>query len=166
MKFFNKAQISLEFISIFAIGLTITLILGGLFYSVSTSEKSKLDTNQINRIGNDIIRFSEEIYFRGSGNKIQYKANFPDGIEYMHIKQYNTTSYNYSELVFGVYDGDRLSNITFNPSESYITINCSNTCNYNATENIGSYNSSDFGLGPKTLAIKSIGDQVLIEFVR
>jgi hypothetical protein len=162
----KKSQISLEFISIFAIGLAITLLVGSLFFYLSSSEKKSLDIKQINKIGSDLISNSEEIYFRGSGNKIQYKAQFPTGIESLEIKQINTTLNNFSELHFGLNIDDTFETVIFSSTQDYITLNCSTTCNYNSTTKVGTFNSSDFSNGPKTLSIRSIGDQVLIDFVR
>ena len=162
----KKSQISLEFISIFAIGLGITLLVGSLFFSLSSSEKKSLDIKQINEIGNDLVTNAEEIYFRGSGNKIQYKAQFPNGIETFEIKQINTSSNNFSELHFGFNVANTFETVIFSSTQDYITLNCSTTCTYNSTTRTGTFDSSDFSLGPKTLSIRSIGDQVLIDFVR
>ncbi|MEC8339168.1 MAG: hypothetical protein VXZ40_00960 [Nanoarchaeota archaeon] len=163
----KKAQNSLEFLSIFAIGIALTLIFGSFFFSISNSEKSQLDISQISRIGNEVISLSEEIYFRGSGNKIQYKAIFPENIQGLEIRQERTTIANYSEIRFLIIsETGNLQNISFTPTQNYITLNCSNTCTYNSSGNFSYFNRSDFSAGPKTLSIRSIGDQVLIDFVR
>lgn len=162
----KKSQISLEFISIFAIGFAITLIIGSLFFTFSSTQKDKLDIQQVNEIGSDIIFNSEEIYFRGSGNKIQQKAQFPEGIESFKIQQVSTGSNNFSEIEFEVIVDGSIEKIFFSPSQDYITLNCSNTCTYNSSGNFSYFNRSDFSAGPKTLSIRSIGDQVLIDFVR
>ncbi len=162
----KKSQISLEFISIFGIAILITLILGGVFFTISSSEKNKLDISQINEIGLDIISLSEQVYFRGSGNKVQYRANFPQGLDGLEINQIVGTQ-NYSELNF-IYISSEfgLTNISFYTSENYIKLNCSYSCNYNSTTKRGWFNSSDYNSGNKIISIKSLGDQVLIDFVR
>lgn len=163
----RKGQNSLEFITIFAIGLSMTLILGSLFFIISKSEKSNLDIDQISRIGNQILDLSEEVYFRGTGNKVQYKAVFPGNINSLEIMQLNGTLANYSELRFSIIsENGNIQNISFIPKETYVILNCSTSCNYNSSTETGWFNKSYYSLGPKTLSIRSIGDQVLIDFIR
>ncbi len=159
----KKAQISLEYISIITIALTLIALLSSSFFYFSNTQKNKLDNLQINEIGNSIITNSEEIYFRGSGNKIQLKIQFPEIIENMSIVRTTSNSINVTYLNISQYGGEGTIESLFLPSESYIYINCSD-CTHSG--NISYYSRDQFSQGPKTLSIKSIGEQVLIDFIR
>lgn len=168
----KKAQSSLEFLMILGIAFAFITILGAIFLNVSTSSKNNLDNEQINKIGIDLLNQIEEIYFRGNGNKITYKANFPQDITNFTINYvYVNSTLNYTYLnITKLKEGTFTSNLFFT-SENYIHFECE-VC-YNVTvgtlpnQNITFYfNESTFNKGPKTLSIRAFSDKVYLDFVR
>ncbi len=159
----KKAQISLEYITIIGIALTLTTIIASLFFSFSSYQKDDLDSKQIDSIFNDVITTSEEIYFRGSGNKVQIKAQFPENIENISIVYDNSGSVNFTYINITTIGEELSRSSLYETSQNYIFLNCSD-CTHNG--NVAYYSRDQFSAGPKTLSIRSIGDQVLIDFVR
>jgi len=169
----NRAQSSLEFLIIFGIGFLMIIVLSGVFFSYSNEAKASLDKTQIEKVGNELISNVEKIYFLGSGNRITYKASFPEGIANMSIEHRNnsnsTTDINFDYINITYYTHGNISSSLFTANENYIRFNCSRCINEpNIGGNWTSYynDTSDFAGGAKTIKIYSMGDYVNIDFVK
>ena len=163
----KKAQSSLEFLMILGIALVFTIVLGGIFFSFSNSSHKTLNSEQVNRIGNDLMRSIDEMYFRGPGNKIQYKANFPGDIVNFTIHYFQNSSLNYSYLNISKYSDDEVHEHLFFPAETYIHFACEKCYNFSdGANNTYFYNESAFSNGPKKVSIKATSNEVMIDFVQ
>lgn len=165
----NKAQSSTEFLLVFGIGLSLTLILGAVFFSYFNEERHSLDKLQIQNIGDEVMSNVDKIYFLTRGNKFSIDANFPDGITNLSILHY----YNMSNESFDILAIETYNNYThyFESSETYIRFNCTK-CHHNETihmgqpVNISYYNESNFAQGMKKIKFESMGSWVSIDFVQ
>lgn len=165
----TRAQSSLEFISIFGIGLALILLLGAIFFTISQGATESLDRKQIDNIGDEITSTIDKIYFRGPGNKITLRTKFPQAIENFTIHQTQNgsgTNFSYLNITY-IADSNLFSSLYF-PSELYITFNCTRCYRTEVTaDNIfWHFNESDFSAGQKALEIVSRGEYVTIDFVK
>ena len=166
----KKAQASLEFLIILGIAFVFILMLGGVFFSFSNTSQNSLDTQQVEKIGNELMTNVEKIYFRGVGNKIQYEARFPEAIQNMSIHYINDGSKNFTYLNVTRISGSQISSQVFFPRENYIQFicnNCQNTAPINYSSNFTLYfQKEDFSQGTKTIEIKSLQERVQLEFIK
>lgn len=166
----KKAQSSLEFLIILGIAFVFILMLGGVFFSFSNSSQKSLNSEQIEKVGNELMTNIEKIYFRGVGNKIQYKANLPEDILNMTIHYKKTPTTNFTYLNITRYDKSQISSQIFFPRENYIQFicaNCSNTSPIDYSTNFTLYfEEEDFSPGRKTLAITSLQERVELKFIK
>ena len=163
----KKTQSSLEFITILGIGLTIILILGGLFISFTNESTKDLDRNQLDKIFSEILINVEQIYFRGAGNRIRYSASFPEGIQNISIHQRISSEgeqFSYFNVTF-LQEGARTDELYFT-RDLYIQFNCSSSTSCVTSPDYSYFNNPAYITGgPKTLVIESRGDWVAIGFV-
>lgn len=160
----KKSQASLDFILTFGIGFVLILVLAGIFISYSGSAKQSLDKQQIEKIGSEIIRNSERIYFLGDGNRLTVESLFPNDIENFtlhHSRNENGSRFDYLNVSYQL-DGQIIFSV-FTTSELYIGLNCTNCHN---GLNVSYYNQSDFAGGSKKIRIESKGDFVSIDFFK
>lgn len=168
----NKSQSSLEFLLIFGIGFTLTVILGGIFFTYSYDAKSELDQKQITKTCDELMSNIEKIYFLGNNNMITLTSKFPDGIDnftIVHINNSNlTTSMEFDYINVSYISNNVLVSNIFSTKENYIRFNCS-SC-YHTVKVNGNYtsyfNTSDFSGGVKKIKITSKSDYVQIDFVK
>lgn len=174
----TKAQSSLEFISIFAIGFLITLAMAAIFVTYSFESKEMLDRTQTNKIFVEIIENSQQIYFLGQGNRITLNVKLPQGIENLTIEHRNISDrnnpgqyiqYDFINVSF-TDDSNRLISIPYETNQIYIRLNCSIRCLHTANNN-GNWTSyfnetSDFSGGARQIRIESKGDYIDIGFHR
>ena len=83
------AQSSLEYLVVIA--LSSILIISGVsvFYAYSENLGEKLEVQQINTVGNDIIENAENIYIMGINSQSIYIANLPDIVTSVEISGYD-----------------------------------------------------------------------------
>ncbi len=156
----KKSQSSLEFLIILGIGFFFIAILGGVFLQLYNQESDKLDSEQIQNIGDQLISTAEKVYFRGIGNKITVSANFPEEIENMSIHRIED---NVTYLNFTGYSNQQLISFIFLTNSPDVRINCTNCFH---SENVSWYSEIDFNGGPKRIAVQSMGDWVSIDFAK
>lgn len=166
----KKSQSSMEFLIILGIAFTFIILLGGIFISYSNSSQKNLNSDQIEKIGDELIAEIEKIYFRGSGNKIQYKANFPNDITNMTLHHRINGANNFTYLnITQIGDGQEVSHI-FLPEENYIKFVCLNCSNPTPTdfsnEFTQQFRREDYSAGSKTIAISSQNNRVELEVIR
>lgn len=169
---FKKSQSSIEFLTIFGIGLLLIVIMSGIFFMYSGEAKSELDKQQIEIIGSELISNIEQIYFAGSGNRITLKSTFPQGIENFTIHHINNSKgeFDYLNITY-IFDKQIISSI-FLPTELYIRFNFSNSLNTPKINNnwisyfSGNNATSNYNGGVKSIRIESQGDFVSLEFIR
>jgi hypothetical protein len=161
----KKAQISLEFVIIFGIGLTLILVLGSMFFSFSSSQQAELGKNQLSKILEELSIKGEQIYFRGNGNKITYKASFPEGITNFSIHWINESGvfYSYFEIEESA---SGFSRSHFSPISSENILFACEHCFNDSNENKSFwYQDYMFSSGPKTIVIKAKNNQVYFDFL-
>ncbi len=164
----KKAQSSLEFLTIFGIGLSIIMIMSGLFFSYYQSEKATLDSKFLQKIGQNIMEKTEKIYFLGEGNKVTIETKFPDNIINMTIHHENISGLEFDILNISYLDDGNLNFLLFTANEPYIRFNCTKCFSNVTTSPNRSYynNSADFTGGDKRIKVESYGDWVSIDFDR
>jgi hypothetical protein len=164
----RKGQSSLEYLTIFGIGLTIIIVLTGIFYIYSGTAKQKLDQKQIESIGQELTSTIEKLYFLGEGNRVTLKTNFPEGVDNLtihHLNNSNATDvieFDYFNFSYQ-FEGQYISSI-FEARDTYIRFNCTR-CNHDLVRNVSYYNQSDFSGGIKNIRIESKGDWVSVDFI-
>lgn len=164
----SKSQSSTELLITLAIGFTIILIIGGIFFNYSVSAKNTLDKKQIEKIGNELITNIEKIYFLGNGNRLTYETEFPELIYNFTIVHLNNTN-STDDIVLDYFniayqDENTISSSIFFTNEFFIRFNCTNSCYKSG--NISYYNETSIGGGNKRIRIESKGKYVNVDFVR
>lgn len=81
----KRGQISVE--HLFILSLAILILIPGtvLFYQFSKTSNDQLIANQVKRIGDEIIKNSEIVYYLGDGSRLILDLNFPKTIKYLNI---------------------------------------------------------------------------------
>jgi uncharacterized protein (UPF0333 family) len=81
----KKAQVSVEYM--FIIGLAMTILIPGsmIFFKYSQSSNEGLVATQINRIGKNLIDTADSIYTVGKNSWTTMDTNFPESIFEMYI---------------------------------------------------------------------------------
>lgn len=164
----NKAQASLEYMSIFGIVFVLIAMVGGIFFAYTNTAKANLDQEQLNKIGTELIDDIQKIYFFGDTNRRTYKTTFPQGIEAMSIHHINESGANYYYLNITSFFEEELRSLIFQTSEDYIAIVCSRTCTTTGTgsiEEISMYNISYLRQGFKNIKIEAFNNTVIVDFV-
>jgi len=163
----NKfAQSSLEFLIIFGMGLTLIIVMAGIFSGYFNSEKSNLDSKFIEKIGGEIIEKVEKIYYLGEGNRVTIEAKFPDNIKNISIMHENRSGLSFDVLNITYFGYKSDNSLLFMPNEPHIRFNCTK-CFYNKSliPNISFFNdTSDFSGGNKRIVVESFGEWVGIYF--
>lgn len=164
----NKAQASLEYMSIFGIAFLLISIVGGLFFVYTNSAKAGLDLEQINKIGIELIGDIEKVYFFGDTNRRTYKTTFPVGIESITLHHINQSGDNYFYFNFSLNNDGQIKDLIYQANEDYINILCVDTC---VTTNIEpGYDISEFdykylGQGFKKIRLEAYNNSVYVEFI-
>lgn len=169
---FTKAQSSLEFLTIFGIGFSMILILGGIFFTYSLESKQELDKDQLDVSFSQLISTMEQIYFLGEGNRVTQKLMLPDGIKnisIIHLNASNATDELYIDyLNISVYSQVGVQYLIYMPQEEYIRFNCSLNCSETPNVNgnwTSSYLPEASRSGPKTIRLENKGDFIAVDFI-
>jgi hypothetical protein len=169
----RKSQSSMELLTVFGIALAIIAIIAGIFFMYTSEAKQKLNRDQINAIGQEMISNIEKMYYLPEGNRITMKANFPEGIQNFtihHRTVYNGThDLTFDYLNFTHLFGDRVVSTLFEPGQLFVRFNCSYSCYYTTIDENNSFsyfNSSDYSSTVKEIRVESKEGYVLIDFVR
>jgi hypothetical protein len=163
----KKAQASLEYMSIFGIAFVLIALTGGAFFAYTSSAKTSLDQDQINKIGTELLDDIQKIYFFGDTNRRTYKTTFPQGIQNLSIHHINESGNNYFYLNFTIIADGEFRDLIFQTEEDYIDIRCKN-CTQTFTslnENISTYDPGRLGQGFKNIRIEAINNSVYVDFV-
>jgi hypothetical protein len=164
----NKAQASLEYMSIFGIGFLLVALAGGAFFAYTNSAKASLDQDQINKIGTELLDDIQKIYFFGDTNRRTYKTTFPQGVQGISIHHINQSGDNYYYFNFTIIADGEYRDLIFQTDEDYIDIKCVNTCvtaNIAVGYNISTYDESYLGQGFKNIRIEALNNSVYVEFI-
>ena len=81
----KQGQISLEYMSIVGLATLIAISLLALSHYYSKQTEITINTNQIDRIGKEIIDSAESMYYYGEPSRTTIKAYIPDGINEINI---------------------------------------------------------------------------------
>lgn len=105
----KTAQVSLEYLVI--LGLTITIILGAVyvFFDYVRDSSQEVVSSRINSLGTNILQVSESIYGIGNGTWIELDIQYPNEI----IEAYTSREGNIGELVFVIESQSSLSESVF-----------------------------------------------------
>ncbi len=146
----KKAQISLEYLVI--LGLTVTIILGAVYLFVDhvRDTSSEAISSRINTLGIGIVQQAESIYAIGNGSWIDMDVQFPDQI----INAYTAGSGEVSELVFVVQGPGGVSESVF-----FADINLTGG---GTSLGAGKISLGRVDPGKSTIRIESRGDYVLL----
>jgi uncharacterized protein (UPF0333 family) len=98
-----RGQVSIEYISIVALVLVLTVPLLLIFYDKTTETKSSINMNQANQIAKKIADNAENVYFLGTDSMTTIKLFFPENIQKITIQN--------NEVVITVKEVDRISDI-------------------------------------------------------
>ena len=81
----RHGQISVE--HLFMVLLAVLIIVPGtsLFYTYSKNSNHQMVSNQITRIGNEILKNAEVVYFLGKDSRIKMTLNFPRTMQSINI---------------------------------------------------------------------------------
>lgn len=101
----RKGQISVEHLFMVVLALLIIVPGTSLFYTYSKNSNHEMISNQITRIGDEIIKNAEIVYFLGDDSRMQLTLNFPRAMRgialYGGELTINYTSYSgHNEAVF------------------------------------------------------------------
>lgn len=163
-----KAQSSMEFLMVFGIGLSLILIIGGLFVSYTNTAKNTFDKRQLEAVGEEVLDYVNRVYFLGEGNRITSNLKLPSGIENLTITHINNSVGEFDVLNFTYYSAGMLQSSYFSSAENYIRFNCTkcyHTPNLNGNWS-SYYNSSMYNGGSKKIRIESRGEWVSIDFIQ
>ena len=125
----RKAQISMEYLAIFAIAALMTLPLLLIFATQSANIRSDITSNEAENAASIIANTAEEIYYMGSPAQRKIKVNFPAGVEAVTLDN--------EEIVFQI-------------STASLEYNISKYVGFNMTGSIDSYK------GPHVLLMSAI----------
>jgi len=87
MKRGGKAQVSIEFITVFGFVLMMTIPLVTIFFDQSEGVKDRIAENQLRNIAIKMADKAETMYYLGEPSKTTLKAYFPERIEEVQIIQ-------------------------------------------------------------------------------
>lgn len=101
----KRGQISIEYMAV--IGITTVVVISILAISnyYSRQIEDTISTNQIDRIGKEVIDIAESMYYFGEPSKTTLKVFIPKGIKNITITQ--------NELVFNVTTGSGLTEMAY-----------------------------------------------------
>ena len=136
MKRGGKAQVSVEFITVFGFVLLMTVPLVTIFFDQSEAVKDRIAENQLRNIAIKIADKAETMYYLGEPSRTTLKAYFPERIENVNITQ-RTIIFEYRRA------GNALSPIS-----------------YTSRVNISGTISTEPGI--HYLEIRSLGDEISI----
>lgn len=157
-------QASFELILILGFSLSLTIIGAGYFILYSDEATDELNSQQTDRIFNDIMSKSNRVFYSGDGNRITMRATLPTGVESITIENGTSSSGESFNYVNVTQRGDDMSiSSLYFPSDLFIGLNCSFSCSYNSGRYV--YDSEHTNQGPKEIRIESKRDIVYIDFV-
>ncbi len=135
-----KAQVSMEY-SMIAVTIALKVIpLAFIAFSFSKSSSAEISQGQINKLGDDIVKTSEKIFYQGYPSRITLEGTMPDGVTEIRIdKDWNSGQ---NELVFVTYFNSVSSEFSY-PSRVNIA---------------GDFQSESFSPGQKRIRIESVDD--------
>lgn len=133
-----KAQVSMEYVIVVFIVALLIIPAVYLIYSFSKSSETELRQIQINKVGNEIVRTAEKVYYQGAPSRIVLEESMPEGITQIRIeKDWNL---NQNELVVDTYFNSKSSQFSF-PSKVNIA---------------GSFPPKSYGRGLKKIRIEAV----------
>ena len=99
----KKAQVSIEFMSIVGFMLLLLIPLIIAYYRNTQESAYTIQSEQLNKIANEITDTAESVYYLGEPSKVTIKAYIPHGVERVEISN--------KEVVFKIRYGNRTSDI-------------------------------------------------------
>lgn len=81
----KQGQISLEYMSIVGLATLVAISLLALSHYYSKQTEITINTNQIDRIGKEIVDTAESMYYYGEPSRTTLKVYIPDGINEISI---------------------------------------------------------------------------------
>ena len=169
----KKSQISVEYLIIFGISLTVILILVGVFFNYSDEVSKKLDEDFLETFSSNLIQNVEKIHFLGIGNKMTLKVSFPSNVINITFEETITTQNgenfitNYINITYLSTKGQ--NSLIRQTNSNFIKVGCSNECITinKANKNISYYDNIEvLNGGPKQIKIENKGDFVSVDFYR
>lgn len=144
--FWRKAQSSVEYMFIVVLALTLILPASFLFFDFSKSSEDAVIGSQINRVGNEILATTEQVYVIGNGSRVTLELVLPETLESVVI-------YDEVELVISYHTQTGLSQAVFfsGLNITNATHRCTPTCNVSLAP------------GMNNLRVSSRGDYVSLE---
>ena len=94
----SRAQISVEYAMIIGLILFALAIAVGVAFFYSSSARSQIGMNQVDKVGKKIADTADSIYFLGAPSKATIDLTIPAGVQEIVIV--NSTSPNYIKFVF------------------------------------------------------------------
>jgi hypothetical protein len=144
-----KAQVSLEYLVILGLSMTIILAAVFVFQSYVKDASSDVVNSRVNDIGNQILQKAESVHGVGKGTWIVIDLEFPDELNETYIM-------NNTELVFEINTPSGVSQSVF-----YSNIPINGTID----RSLGGqyyYSGYPIGAGKRSIKIESKGDYVLL----
>lgn len=106
-----KAQVAMEYVIVVFMVALLIIPAVYLIYSFSKSSETELMQSQVNKIGNEIVRTAEKVYYQGAPSRIVLDESMPEGVTLIKIEK--DWDLNQNELVFDTYFGSKSSQFSF-----------------------------------------------------
>ncbi len=135
---YMKGQVSMEYVMVATFIALIVIPIAFLAFSFSRTSSAEIGLGQIDKMGNDIVKTAEKVFYQGSPSRITIIATMPDGVENIRIDKDWDSGQN--ELVFTTVLGSGINELAF-PSKVNIA---------------GSFTPESITSGQKSIRIESI----------
>ncbi len=106
-----KAQVSIEYIMVALIIAALVIPTAYLVLTFSKSSEREIKGSQINKIGNDMVKTAEKVYYQGYPSRITIDAAFPSGITNVTISK--DWDLRQNEVVFKTYIDSKSAEFSF-----------------------------------------------------
>ncbi|MFP4401788.1 MAG: hypothetical protein ACLFPL_01015 [Candidatus Nanoarchaeia archaeon] len=161
----KTAQASFELLLVLGFSLTLTILGAGYYIIYSEAATDDLNSQQIDRVFEDIMSKASRVYYSGNGNRITVEATLPAGVESITIENGTSSSGDSFNYINVTQQQNEISvSSQYFPSDLFIYLNCSISCSPSSSGRY-IYDREHTNQGPKDIRIESKGDIIYIDFI-